>query len=186
MVRTAKVVKIAKMGTKGYDGIRIGVIIALTTLVIVSILYTLKNMFVQKTTPDQTQRTNADKVVVAPSPPINVSVGVERVVSVPYARVAEKARCGEYKQIGLLVGKDDIEPPVMLPLFGRKMTHRDRYEYYTATDKEHLWKVPVQFEHRDCQDEVGCGEIYEGVDVIVPDYANKTFRARIYKNVVVC
>lgn len=90
-----------------------------------------------------------------------------------------------YTQIGLLVSKDGEnhagEPPVMLPLFGRKMTHRDRYEYYTATDKEHLWKVPVQVERRDCQAEVGCEELYDGMDVVVPDYANKTFRARIYK-----
>jgi hypothetical protein len=90
-----------------------------------------------------------------------------------------------YTQIGLLVSKDGEthagEPPVMLPLFGRKMTHRDRYEYYTATDKEHLWKVPVQVERRDCQTEVGCEELYDGMDVVVPDYANKTFRARIYK-----
>ena len=109
---------------------------------------------------------------------------VERVVT----RVVEERTPtrGDFKQIGLLVGKDGPgeEPPVMLPLFGRKMTHRDRYEYYTATDKEHLWKVPVQFEHRECQDELGCAEIYDGVDVVVPDYANKTFRARIYKNAV--
>ena len=108
-------------------------------------------------------------------------------VQVPYGRVAEaNNQCGEYKQIGILVGKDDDQvPPTILPLFGRSMAHRrDRYEYYTATDKEHLWKVPVQFEKRDCQTEIGCAEIYNGDDVVVPDYANKTFRARIYENTV--
>lgn len=109
---------------------------------------------------------------------------VEPRVNVPYARMAEtNNNCGEYKQIGLLVGKDAGEiPPTIMPLFGRRMSHRDRFEYYTATDKEHLWKVPVQFERRDCQTEIGCAEIYDGDDVVVPDYANKTFRARIYKN----
>lgn len=87
-----------------------------------------------------------------------------------------------YKQIGILVSKDGEEPPVILPLFGRKMQGRDRYEYYTATDKEHLWQIPVQFEKRDCQDRLGCEEVYDGSDVVVPDYANKTFRARIYRN----
>ena len=90
----------------------------------------------------------------------------------------------DYKQVGLLVSKDLGEsPPVMLPLFGRKMVNRDRFEYYTATDKIHLWKVPVEYEHRDCQDQLGCQQIYDGVDVVVPDYGNKTFSARIYKNV---
>ena len=89
-----------------------------------------------------------------------------------------------YKQIGMLVSKDlGEQPPVMLPLFGRKMVGRDRYEYYTATDKIHLWKVSVEYEHRDCQDQLGCQQIYDGVDVVVPDYSNKTFRASIYKNV---
>jgi hypothetical protein len=35
--------------------------------------------------------------------------------------------------------------------------------------------------NRDCQDDVGCDEIYNGDDVTVPDYANKVFTARIYK-----
>lgn len=124
--------------------------------------------------------------------PETVSESVTKVVSVPYGRVAEQsAGCGEYKQIGLLVDKDTVgtdNAPVMLPLFGRKMGNRkDRYEYYTATDKQNMWKVPVEFQHRDCQgDTIGCSEIYDGTDVVVPNYANKTFRANIYKNVMVC
>jgi hypothetical protein len=103
------------------------------------------------------------------------------VVNIPH----DTARCDageEYKQIGLLVSKD-AEPPVILPLFGRKMAgSRDRYEYYTATDKIHLWKVAVQYEHRDCQDRLGCEQVYDGADIVVPDYANKEFKASIYKN----
>lgn len=94
-----------------------------------------------------------------------------------------RERESEYKQIGMLVSKDlGEQPPVMLPLFGRKMVGRDRYEYYTATDKINLWKVAVQYEHRDCQDRLGCQQIYDGVDVVVPNYSNKTFRANICKN----
>jgi hypothetical protein len=95
--------------------------------------------------------------------------------------IRESESESEYKQIGMLVSKDFGEqPPVMLPLFGRKMVGRDRYEYYTATDKINLWKIAVQYEHRDCQDRVGCQQIYDGVDVVVPNYSNKTFRASIY------
>lgn len=119
-----------------------------------------------------------------------VSPGVSKVVSVPYGRIAEKSTgCDEYKQIGLLMDKDNgDDAPVILPLFGRRMIGRnDRYEYYTATDKQNMWKVPVEFQHRDCQgDNIGCAEIYDGTDVVVPPYANKTFRAKIYKNAMAC
>ena len=87
-----------------------------------------------------------------------------------------------YQQVGVLVSKDMGEnEPIILPLYGRKMISRDRWSYYCASDKYHLWKLSVMYENRDCQDEVGCNEIYDGVDVVIPDYANKVFKARIYK-----
>lgn len=89
----------------------------------------------------------------------------------------------DYQQVGMLVSKDaaDDFEPVLLPLFGRKMITRDRWEYYTASDKFNMWKLPVMYDNRDCQSDVGCNEIYNGVDVVIPDYANKVFTARIYK-----
>ena len=68
-----------------------------------------------------------------------------------------------------------------MPLFGRKMYSKDRWEYYTASDEYHMWRIPVMVNNRDCQDDVGCDEIYNGDNVTVPDYANKVFTARIYK-----
>jgi hypothetical protein len=88
----------------------------------------------------------------------------------------------DYQQLGMLVSKDIAEvTPVLLPLFGRKLYSRDRWEYYTASPEYHMWKLPVMVKNRDCQDDVGCDEIYNGDDVTVPDYANKVFTARIYK-----
>lgn len=88
----------------------------------------------------------------------------------------------EFQQIGVLVSQDANEDqPILLPLFGRKMASRDRWEYYIASDKYHMWKLPVQFKNRMCEDDVGCDEIYQGDEVVVPDYANKVFTARIYK-----
>lgn len=94
-----------------------------------------------------------------------------------------------YQQLGVLVRRDrdpDRESgaetsPIMLPLFGRKLTTRDRWEYYCASDKFHMMQLPVVFERRDCQDDVGCEEIYNGQHVTVPDYGDKPFVARIYK-----
>lgn len=88
----------------------------------------------------------------------------------------------EFQQVGVLVSQDaNDDQPVILPLFGRKMSTRDRWEYYVASDKFHMWRLPVQFKNRMCEDDVGCEEIYQGDEVVVPDYANKVFIARIYK-----
>jgi hypothetical protein len=89
--------------------------------------------------------------------------------------------------VGVLVlvgdGAKDQKDPTLLPLFGRKMlTNTDRWEYYCASDKYHMMKLPVMYEHRDCGDDnVGCNEIYNGQHVRVPDYGDEEFKARIYK-----
>lgn len=87
-----------------------------------------------------------------------------------------------YQQVGVLVSQDSAEnKPIIMPLYGRKMYSKDRWEYYTASDEYHMWRIPVSINNRDCQDDVGCDEIYNGDNVTVPDYANKVFAARIYK-----
>ena len=92
----------------------------------------------------------------------------------------------DFQQVGVLVGTDEStndtsKDPTLLALFGRKMQHKDRWEYYVASDKFHMWKLPVQVQKRVCDDEFGCDEIYNGDQVIVPDYGKRTFTARIYK-----
>lgn len=87
----------------------------------------------------------------------------------------------DYQQVGVLVDSaSDSNEPTILALFGRKMQTRDRWEYYAASDKFHMWKLPVQVQKRMCDHEFGCDEIYNGDQVIVPDYGNRTFTARIY------
>ena len=88
----------------------------------------------------------------------------------------------DYQQVGVLVDSPsgDGAEPTLLALFGRKMRTRDRWEYYAASDKYHMWKLPVQVQKRMCDHEFGCDEIYNGDQVIVPDYGNRTFTARMY------
>ena len=72
--------------------------------------------------------------------------------------------------------------PTLLPLFGRKLdTHNDRWEYYCGSDKFNSMRLPVYYGNRDCQNDTGCNEIYDGEHISVPDYSNQSFRARIYK-----
>ena len=72
--------------------------------------------------------------------------------------------------------------PTLLPLFGRKLnSHNDRWEYYCGSDKYNSMRLPIYYGNKDCQNDTGCNEIYDGEHVSVPDYSNQTFRARIYK-----
>ncbi len=86
----------------------------------------------------------------------------------------------EYQQVGVLKSMDGSEP-VALPLFGRRMPNRpDRWEYYTATDKQNMLRVPIMYEERDCLEEVGCNELYKGDQVMVPVY-DKMYEVQLYK-----
>ena len=54
----------------------------------------------------------------------------------------------------------------MLPLYGRRsISSRDRYNYYTRTDTYNPIPIPVTIKGRDCQDQVGCPELYDGDSV---------------------
>jgi hypothetical protein len=97
---------------------------------------------------------------------------------------------GEYQQLGILSKNainDGEETPgnntdsVVLPLYG-KPTYRgsNKWLYYTETDKLHPVKIPVTYKNKDCTDDYGCEEIYDGVDVVIPSY-NGDFKVKIYK-----
>jgi hypothetical protein len=88
-----------------------------------------------------------------------------------------------FQQVGTLVYKraDEDAEPIILPLFGRPMpTRADRWEYYTATDKQNMLKIPINFERNDCLEEVGCREVYNRDKVFIPAY-EKEFEVNLYK-----
>jgi hypothetical protein len=97
---------------------------------------------------------------------------------------------GDYQQLGILSKgaiNDDTETPgnntdsVIVPLYG-KPTYRgsNKWLYYTETDKLKPVKIPVNFGGKDCTDDYGCDEIYDGTSVTIPSY-NGDFTAKIYK-----
>jgi hypothetical protein len=54
----------------------------------------------------------------------------------------------------------------LLPLYGRRsISSRDRYNYYTRTDTYNPVQIPIKIKGRDCQDGVGCPELYDGDNV---------------------
>ena len=87
-----------------------------------------------------------------------------------------------YRQVGLLTrvnGKD-----TMLPLMGRPLQkNRDKWQFYTMSDKNNSVKLPISFRKKSCTSEYGCDNIYNGDTVYVEGYKD-AFRATIYDNAV--
>lgn len=87
----------------------------------------------------------------------------------------------EYQQIGILTSNDASEP-IILPLFSKRANnHRDRWNYYTTTDKNTMLRLPISHENMKCDDDLGCKEIYDGNTLYIEMYKGKTFTATIYK-----
>lgn len=88
----------------------------------------------------------------------------------------------DYQQLGILTADEQDKEPIILPLFGRKIYGRsDRYQYYTATDKNNMIRLPLAIDNRNCEDTVGCNEIYSGDKIYIPVYQGRQFTATIYK-----
>jgi len=82
-----------------------------------------------------------------------------------------------FQSIGIIkVGGDQV-----LPLYGRRTTgSSDRWNYYTRTDSFNPVPVPIQYQRRDCMDDVGCQEIFSGETLRV-DALNKEGAAQVYR-----
>ena len=69
----------------------------------------------------------------------------------------------------------------LLPLYGRRsISSRERYNYYTRTDSYNPIPIPVHMQGRDCQDQVGCPELYDG-DKVKLSATNETGEVTIYR-----
>ena len=87
-----------------------------------------------------------------------------------------------YRQVGLLTRVNGKE--TMLPLMGRPLQkNRDKWQFYTMSDKNNAIKLPISFRKKSCTSEYGCDNIYNGDTVYVEGYKD-AFRATIYDNAV--
>jgi hypothetical protein len=84
---------------------------------------------------------------------------------------------GYVQQMGILLGDNDQT----LPLYGKEVTgRRDRYHFYTTTDGENLYPLPVSHENRDCMDDIGCKELYGNENVSVMGKMG-TYNVQMYR-----
>jgi hypothetical protein len=82
-----------------------------------------------------------------------------------------------YQQMGLLKASDGK----LLPLYGRRVASRsDRFNYYTRTDTYNPVQLPLSFKKKDCQDPVGCQELFDGDNVTVSP-TGETATATLYR-----
>ena len=91
-----------------------------------------------------------------------------------------------YQQVGLLVapGGSPLSgngERTLVPLFGRRtMASRNKWNYYMRTDGLNPVQVPIRYKNRDCDDDNGCDEIYQGDEVSVPAQG-QTYKANIFR-----
>jgi hypothetical protein len=88
----------------------------------------------------------------------------------------------QYQQVGILTAQSESsDNPFILPLYGRPTYYgSQQWEYYAASDKFHLWRMPVISNSKDCSLQYGCNEIYDGDFVSVPSYEGKSFKVSLY------
>jgi|LakMenE01Jun11ns_1017448.scaffolds.fasta_scaffold9913269_3 hypothetical protein len=85
-----------------------------------------------------------------------------------------------YRQVGLLTRLNGAE--MILPLMGRPLfTNRDKWNFYTMSDKSNMIKLPITNKGRSCTNEYGCDNLYNGDTVYVEGY-NDAFKVTVYDN----
>lgn len=113
----------------------------------------------------------------------NVKVSSNNEDSIPvYPKNLPHYDSNEFQQIGLLTANESDKEPIILPLFAKKLrNNKDRWQYYTATDKNNMMRLPIVHYNMKCDEDIGCKEIYDGDTLSIEIYQGRIFTATIYK-----
>jgi len=87
-----------------------------------------------------------------------------------------------YRQVGILTrgGGGGGSQETILPLIGRPLfTNRDKWQFYTLSDKNNAIKLPVTVNGKSGTNEYGCNNVSTGDTVYVEGY-NDAFRVTAY------
>ena len=96
--------------------------------------------------------------------------------------ISTRAVDAEYRQVGLLTRMGGAE--MILPLMGRPLyVSRDKWNFYTMSDRNNMVKLPVSHKGKSCTNEYGCDNLYNG-DVVYVEGYDDTFKVTIYDNQV--
>ena len=120
--------------------------------------------------------------------PYEAPVRDDRLFQIPSGEIAKKVPINirtqsvetPYRQVGILTrigGKETI-----LPLMGRPLIrNRDRWNFYSMSDKNNMIKLPITFKGRKGMDEQGVDNIYDG-DIVQVDGYNDAFKFSAYNS----
>ena len=87
-----------------------------------------------------------------------------------------------YRQVGILTRISG--PETILPLMGRPLfRNRDKWQFYTISEKSNFIKLPISVKGRSCTNEYGCDNVYNGDTVYVEGY-NDAFKVTAYDNAI--
>ena len=85
-----------------------------------------------------------------------------------------------YRQIGILTRMNGDE--TILPLMGKPLfTNRDKWNFYTMSDKNNSIKLPISYKKKSCTNEYGCDNLNNG-DVVYVEGYNDAFKVTSYDN----
>lgn len=83
----------------------------------------------------------------------------------------------QFQQMGILKTPDQQ----ILPLYGRRTGNStDRYNYYTRTDTYNPVQIPLNYQKRNCMDDIGCNELLGGEDIKIHGL-DKSAHVEVYK-----
>lgn len=92
------------------------------------------------------------------------------------APVATRGLPDSYQSFGIITVGDKV-----YPLYGRQLASRSgRFQYYTRTDTYNPVQLPIRYNNRDCQDDIGCEELFDNDQVQIPGNGTGG-RVSIYK-----
>jgi Family of unknown function (DUF5755) len=87
-----------------------------------------------------------------------------------------------YRQVGILTPHHSKDKNRIIPLMGRPLyVSRNKWQYYTMTDKTNSIKLPILYKGRSCTNEYGCDELMGGEHIFVEGY-DEGFKVTKYDN----
>ena len=110
------------------------------------------------------------------------SMDIRGPVSIPINVSTQGTGNAAYRQVGILTRING--PETILPLMGRPLfRNRDKWQFYTISEKSNFIKLPISVKGRSCTNEYGCDNVYNGDTVYVEGY-NDAFKVTAYDNSV--
>ena len=82
-----------------------------------------------------------------------------------------------FAQIGIVFS---LDADARYPLYGRPTPHRrHRHQYYIATETAGV-QLAARVNGRDCGEELGCDELYDGDEITVPELGPATYTVKLF------